>query len=249
MHGTLTAHTEARDLARMNLSAVTRQQCASCPVRSKSICAALCETDLAALSRISHPVRLQPKVTLVEEGDSADEVFSIVSGTVLLSKLLSDGRRQVIGFALPGDFIGLSVNDAHAFTAQSVDEVKACRVGRQALEEFMEHAPALARRLHQNACHDLAIAQDHMVLLGKKSASERVATFLLDHRSRWEKLGGASVRIDLPMTRQDMGDYLGVTVETVSRTLSGFAREGVLMLIPDGVRVLDLERLQAAAQG
>lgn len=249
MHGVIAAHPDARVAARMNLSAISHQQCGSCPVRTMSICAAVCESDLAALSRISHPIRLQPKVILVEEGDQAEEVFSIVSGTVLLSKLLPDGRRQVIGFGLPGDFIGLSINDAHAYTAQAVNEVKACRVGRRAFEEFMERVPALARRLHLSTCHDLAIAQDHMVLLGKKSATGRVATFLLDHRSRWEKLSAASVRIDLPMTRQDMGDYLGTTVETVSRTLSGFAKQGILVLIPDGVRILDLERLQAAARG
>jgi CRP/FNR family transcriptional regulator len=163
-------------------------------------------------------------------------------------KLLPDGRRQIVGFLLPGDFVGLSLNERYGFAADAIDRVTACRFDRDAFAAFVDRKPHLLRRLHEAATHELTVAQDHMVLLGRRTADEKVADFLLTMRRRLRRLGAGSVTIPLPMTRQDLADYLGLTLETVSRVISKLARDKIILVIPDGVRIMDplrLERLGA----
>jgi CRP/FNR family transcriptional regulator, anaerobic regulatory protein len=128
-----------------------------------------------------------------------------------------------------------------------VEPVAACRFARGAFSSLVDEKPHLLRRLHEAATHELSLAQDHMVLLGRRTADEKVAAFLLGMRERWRRLGGSLVTILLPMTRQDIADYLGLTLETVSRTISKFARSRMLLVVPDGVRLLDPARIEALA--
>ena len=179
--------------------------------------------------------------------DAADAVYNITQGTVRLYKLLPDGRRQIVGFLLPGDFLGLALSDQYPFSADAVEPVTACRFARGAFSALLDEKPHLLRRLHEAATHELSLAQDHMVLLGRRTAGEKVAAFLLGLRERWRRLGGSLVTIPLPMTRQDIADYLGLTLETVSRTISKFARSRMLIVVPDGVRLLDPARIEALA--
>src|SRR3954449_10401025 len=124
----------------------------------------------------------------------------------------------------------------YPFSADAVEPVTACRFARGAFSALLDEKPHLLRRLHEAATHELSLAQDHMVLLGRRTADEKVAAFLLGLRDRWRRLGGSLVTIPLPMTRQDIADYLGLTLETVSRTISKFARSRMLLVVPDGVR-------------
>ncbi len=143
-------------------------------------------------------------------------------------KLLPDGRRQITGFANGGSFLGLAVSDTYAFTAEAIDVVRYCRFPRARLRVLMRDFPGMEERLLKVASTELVAAQEQMLLLGRKSARERVASFLLA-RSRLGSAGQcASVYFVLPMARGDIADYLGITIETVVRTLKKLRDEGII---------------------
>src|SRR5690349_11840101 len=225
----------------------TETVCAGCKVRGVSICAVLDASELGSLEAIAEDARYGERETILLEGDPADAVYNITQGTVRLYKLLPDGRRQIVGFLLPGDFMGLALSDRHPFSADAVEPVAACRFARGAFSSLVDEKPHLLRRLHEAATHELSLAQDHMLLLGRRTADERVAAFLIGLRERWRRLGGSLVTLPLPMTRQDIADYLGLTLETVSRTISKLARSKLLLVVPGGVRLLDPGRMEALA--
>lgn len=228
-----------------------RDGCRGCKVRLLSVCAALDCDELGELEELAQPVAYPAKTTLFMQGEPADNLFNVTEGTVRLYKLLPDGRRQVIGFALPGDFLGLGIGTSthHKLSADAVDAVTMCRFARGPFEELLASKPHFLARLHDLTTHQLTIAQERMVLLGRQTAEERVITFLLQLRDRWTQIRGTTVHVPLPMGRQDIADFLGLTIETVSRTLTALARNGLIVIVPDGVRLLkpqELERLAAA---
>jgi len=149
------------------------------------------------------------------EGETADYIYRVVSGAVRTYKVLADGRRQVGGFYLPGDMFGLEPGEEHNFSAEAIAESKVLVIKRSAVMALAERDAEVARQLWNLTGRELSRVQDHILLL-IKSAHERVATFLLEMAER--ESGGNAV--DLPMSRQDIADYLGLTIETVSRTLS-----------------------------
>ena len=223
--------------------------CDDCKVRLFSVCGALEGPELDELYRISHPRNFSPKAMLFDQGALAGSVFNVTEGVVRLYKSLPDGRRQIVGFALPGDFLGLALMDRYGVAAEAVTDVKACRFTRTAFVAFLDGKPHLLRRLHEFAGHELSLAQEQMLLLGRRSADEKVAAFLLNLQKRYGRLSAVSVTVPLLMNRQDIADYLGLTIETVSRTLTKFAREKILVIVPDGIRLIDAERLDSLAGG
>ena len=223
--------------------------CEDCKVRLFSVCGALEASELDELDRISQPKTFAARTILFEQGALAGSVFNVTEGIVRLYKSLPDGRRQIVGFALPGDFLGLALMDRYSVAAEAVNEVRACRFVRSAFRDYVDRRPHLLRRLHEFAGHELSLAQDQMLLLGRRSAEEKVAAFLLNLQRRYGRIGMASVNVPLPMSRLDIADYLGLTIETVSRTLTKLARDKALVVVPDGVRLLSsgkLEQLVAA---
>lgn len=225
------------------------RNCLACGVRLISVCGALADHELHELEAMSHPVRFGPKESLFTQGEPAADVFNVTEGMVRLYKLLPDGRRQIVGFALAGDFLGLALMERYGVSAEAVTEVSACRFARGAFTAYVEAKPHLLRRLHEFAGHELSLAQDQMVLLGRRSAEERIAAFLLGVRDRRARLGQHSVTLPLPMSRQDIADYLGLTIETVSRTITKMAKNRLLVVVPDGVRLLDAGRLAVLTGG
>ncbi len=221
--------------------------CVDCKVRLISICAALDASELEHLNDLSHQVRFGAKATLFSQEEPADHVFSVTEGTVRLYKLLPDGRRQIVGFAMPGDFLGLALMDRFGVSAEAVDDVTVCRFPRKPFAAFLDEKPHLLRRLHEFAGHELSLAQEQMVLLGRRSADERVAAFLVGLRARLARIGYRSVTLPLPMSRQDMADFLGLTIETVSRTMTRLARERAILIVPDGVRITNAAHLEGLA--
>jgi CRP/FNR family transcriptional regulator, nitrogen fixation regulation protein len=149
------------------------------------------------------------------ENEPADYVYSVVSGSVRTYKILNDGRRQISGFYLPGDVFGLEFGDDHAFSAEAIADSKVVVVKRGALNALAERDPAIGRDLFAVTGRELRRVQDHLILL-VKTARERVVSFLLEMAER----AGAEKVVALPMPRQDIADYLGLTIETVSRTLT-----------------------------
>ena len=221
--------------------------CDDCKVRLFSVCGALEPSELDELDRLSHVRNFPAKTMLFDQGALADSVFNVTEGMVRLYKSLPDGRRQIVGFALPGDFLGLALMDRYGVAAEAVTQVRVCRFARPAFLAYVDGKPHLLRRLHEFAGHELSLAQDQMLLLGRKTAEEKVAAFLLNLQTRYARIGAPSVTIPLPMSRQDIADYLGLTIETVSRTLTGLAREKVIVIVPEAVRLLMIERLNQLA--
>jgi CRP/FNR family nitrogen fixation transcriptional regulator len=158
------------------------------------------------------------------EDEPAEYVYQVVSGAVSSYKLLSDGRRQIGAFHLPGDVFGLESGSTHRLAAEAIVETTVRLVKRSSLEKAASVDVQVARKLWTMTAGELKHAEDHMLLLGRKSAMERVATFLLEMDRRLAVAG----MMALPMCRRDIGDYLGLTLETVSRALSQLHTEGVL---------------------
>lgn len=222
--------------------------CLHCKTRFLSVCNALDADDLQAMAQIVDPRCVPARSTLFSQGEDAGFVFNITEGMARLYKLLPDGRRQIIGFALPGDFLGISLSDRFSFSADAVDDMRVCRMARARFSVLLDTMPHLLRRLHEMAANELMIAQDQLVVLGRRSAEERLAVFLLGLRRRFARIHHLSPTVPLPMVRQDIADYLGLTIETVSRTFSKMFRDKTLLNIPDGVRILELERLEALTE-
>jgi CRP/FNR family nitrogen fixation transcriptional regulator len=160
------------------------------------------------------------------ESEPVEYIYKVLSGAVRTYKLLSDGRRQIGAFHLPGEFLGLEAAADHQFSAEAINDCEILVVKRSALFAMAGRDAALARELWALTAADLARAQDHMLLLGRKSAAERVATFLLEMSRR----ASVSGTVELPMSRQDIADYLGLTIETVSRTISQFVSSAFIQL-------------------
>jgi CRP/FNR family nitrogen fixation transcriptional regulator len=158
------------------------------------------------------------------EDEPAEYVYQVIQGAVRTYKLLSDGRRQIGAFLLPGDAFGLELGINHRLAAEAVVDTTVRLVKRHSLEQAAGTDVNVARKLWTMTASDLRHAEDHMLLLGRKSAMERVANFLLEMDRRLAIAG----MMALPMCRRDIGDYLGLTLETVSRALSQLHSEGVL---------------------
>ena len=158
------------------------------------------------------------------EDEPAEYVYQVVSGSVRSYKLLSDGRRQIGAFYLPGDVFGLESGPTHRLTAEAVADTTVRLVKRRNLEQAAGITVQVAQSLWAMTAGELRHAEDHMLLLGRKNAMERVASFLLEMDRR---LAGTGM-VALPMCRRDIGDYLGLTLETVSRALSQLHGDGVL---------------------
>ena len=211
--------------------------CAACEIRKYTFCSVLRDDELDHLQAIVRQVRKIPRQILFQEGDDADNVYNILSGVLKLYKLLPDGRRQITGFVYAGDFLGIaSIGIAsisiHSYSAEAVSEVSLCRFPRAKLYRLFDRYPALQRRLLGIATDELTAAQDQMLLLGRKTAAEKLASFLLSLAHRMAPRGSKNDDADIagpvpvPMTRSDIADYLGLTVETVSRTLSRLKKAG-----------------------
>ncbi|GJD32227.1 Nitrogen fixation regulation protein FixK [Methylobacterium adhaesivum] len=159
------------------------------------------------------------------EGEQAEFVYKVVEGAVRTHKVLSDGRRQITGFHLPGDLFGFEQGEAHRHTAEALSETRVVIFMRRSVERAALRSAEVACQLWGMAASNLRYAQDHMLLLGRRSAVERVAAFLMDVD---ERLGRTGTFV-LPMTRRDIADYLGLTIETVSRTLTQLEEDGALL--------------------
>ena len=168
------------------------------------------------------------------QDEPADYVYQVTEGAVRTHKMLSDGRRQIGAFHLPGDIFGLENGDHHRFTAEAIVDTTVRLVNRQSLEREAKNDPALIRILLTMTTDNLQHVENHLLLLGRQTAQERVGAFLLEMNGRQK----SENVIALPMSRRDIADYLGVTIETVSRSLSKFQRKGCLRFLDQTQRLL-----------
>lgn len=223
--------------------------CEQCAVRHRAMCAAVEFERLGALEQIVSHRRYAPRQVIFEEGEPADYVYNVSSGNIRLYKLLADGRRQITGFLRAGDFLGLVRRNAYAYGAEAIDNVELCCMRAIDLQRLMASIPAVRDRLLDMSRDELTVAQEQMLLLGRKSAREKLLTFLLLlARQEENTTNRRSVALTLPMTRADIADYIGLTIETVSRTFTVLRREGLIKLpFADRVVIPDLSKIVEAA--
>jgi CRP/FNR family transcriptional regulator len=218
---------------------------AGCPGVAEGVPA---RDDLSALLGIGVTTTANPGQTIVIEDEPIEHYYRIVSGTVRLYQSIADGRRQVIDFLSDGDCFGLTGLTHHTYSVEAVSRVVMIRYARRTVEAAIEADPKLARRLLELACVELQRARQQLLLLGRKTADERMASFLL----RLAEAGGETpdAVVNLTMSRLDIADHLGLTIETVSRTLSRFRRDGLIALIHrQQILLRQVAHLEALAEG
>jgi CRP/FNR family transcriptional regulator len=224
------------------------EACKRCDARHQGLCDALHDDDLHFLSDAAHRSAIAKGEVFVTEGNPARNFFNINQGTAKLYMDLADGRRQITGFVGVGDFVGLAAGTRYAFSAEAIEPVQLCRFDRIELRAVSARFPVIERRLLEIASHELVIAQEQMLLLGRKTAIERVASFL-EGWYRRTLCADPGAPLDLPMLRGDLAEYLGLTIETVSRVLASLRRQGVVAVAADHrISILDHARLAAIGQ-
>jgi CRP/FNR family transcriptional regulator len=228
-------------------------KCSDCPIRHRAVCAHCDTEELLRLEKMKSYRTFPAGTEILWRGEPLEYVASVVSGVASLSKTLEDGRTQMVGLLLPSDFIGRPGRNRIEFDVTATTDVTLCCFARTPFEALVLDTPHVAQRLMELALDELDAARDWMLLLGRKTAREKIATFLdmLARRSQMTMTEGAGMAngaaLYLPMTRDQIANYLGLTLETVSRQFSAFKREGIID-VPDRRRVLviNLDRLQIA---
>jgi CRP/FNR family transcriptional regulator, nitrogen fixation regulation protein len=199
---------------------------------------------LIALERIGIRLRFSRNQEIYGQGESGGFWYKVISGTVRISKLRSDGRRHIAEFCFSGDGFGLESGAERSFSAEAVEDVTVMRYPRAATERTTEENPAVARLLRDMTLKSLAAAQGRLMILGRMTATERVASFILELSERNDDEN----HVELPMCRCDIGDYLGITIETVCRVMSDLKRRGVIEVSPHSITLLDPFALEAIGE-
>lgn len=229
-----------------------RTRCDTCQVRHEGICAALDEEARAQLLQISRRRVLASHNVIFRDGDEADHYFSITSGIVKLVKTLADGHQHIIGLIHQPGFMGQTLNRRHSYAAESATEVELCAYPRAAFDTLMKAHPQLERRIFEMTIRELDVCRDWTLLLGRKCSFERVAGFLLMMARRMPRTPDASansVHFELPFTRAEMADYLGLTLETVSRQFSRLKTKEIIALPSSrDITIPDIGLLSTVAQ-
>lgn len=232
----------------MRDSAQIELQCGACPIRHRAVCARCDADELAELEAIKYYRHYDAGQTIVWAGDDMGFVASVVSGVATLSQTLEDGRTQMVGLLLGSDFIGRPGRSQSVYDVNAVAPVTLCCFRRKPFEDLLYRTPHVAERLLTMTMDELDSTREWMLILGRKTAREKIASLLTILARREASIGLTRIErdlmIDLPLTREAMADYLGLTLETVSRQMSALKRDGVIVL--DGkrrIRVPDLRRL------
>lgn len=196
------------------------------------------EADLCEIGNLARLVSFPAKSTIVTESDPSIVIYTLSRGTACLYKMLADGRRQIVGFALPGDFLGSPFSDRCTCSVDAISEVAA----RQFLRgPFLASLHAQSKSLNlmlETALREIDAARDHMLLLGRGTAEEKFVEFIIGWRARVRSRGVPSNFVPLPMSRRDIADFLGLTIETVSRVVTKLERENVVRVIPEGLQLM-----------
>ena len=208
--------------------------CAECPIRHRAVCAR-CESDeLEQLEAIKYYRNYEAGQTIIWAGDKMDFVASVVHGVAALTQTMEDGRRQMVGLLLPSDFLGRPNRDRAAYDVTATTDLQLCCFRRVPFQDLLTTTPHVGQRLLEMTLDELDAAREWMLLLGRKTAREKIASFLSiiarrDATAQGSASGG-QLAFELPLTREAMADYLGLTLETVSRQMSSLKKDGVIRL-------------------
>jgi len=225
--------------------------CVSCEARHRGVCGALEPEQLVSLAKSSHKQQAQSGTELLGDAERIDTYANVLSGVVKLTKTLSDGRQQIVGLQFAPDFLGRPFKNESELNAEAATEVSLCSFPKASIERMMQASPELERRLYKQALKELDDAREWMVTLGRKTAAEKIASFLLmiaRHIDPSAAPDRNSASFDLPLTRADIADFLGLTIETVSRQLTRLRADKVITIENNRhILVPDLARLEARA--
>lgn len=215
-------------------SALPCIDCSACPVRFNAVCANCSPAEFEQLNEIKRYGRYGAGTMLVGAGEELPFVGSLVEGTVCLSKSLEDGRRQIVGLLLPSDFIGRPGRLLSEFDMFAATDVELCQFDNSSFSKILAASPVISERMLQMTMDELEAARVWMLLLGRSTSRERLASFialLVQHEARLRRgTVGISAEVSLPLTRTMIADYLGLTIETVSRQLSRLRHDGLIQI-------------------
>jgi CRP/FNR family transcriptional regulator, anaerobic regulatory protein len=231
----------------MSAPILAHRDCGTCPIRENAVCSRCTSDELSHLDDMKYYRSFVAGQPIAWAGDRMEFVASVVAGVASLSQSLEDGRRQVVGLLLPSDFLGRPDRDTVPYDVTALTDLTFCCFRRQPFQRMMSDTPHVASRLLEKTLDELDAAREWMTVLGRKTARERIASLLLMFARRQAFLSHKAkvTAFDLPLTREQIADYLGLTLETVSRQFSALKGEGLIALTGrHGVELMNATRLQ-----
>ena len=242
MHGTLSP--VLRDVL---------SRCGHCTIRHRAVCGGMDDVQVGKLAQIAQRRKIHAGQTIMSDEEPADFFANVISGAIKLTKTLADGRQQIVGLLFAPDFLGRAYGKNNPYTAEAATEVEICAFPTAAFERLAGEYPGLQQRLFRHTLDELDAARDWMLLLGRKTAEEKVASFLTMLARRGQIAGcehknpPGMTAFELPLTRADMADCLGLTIETVSRQLTRLKTANIIrfntnrqIMVPDLRRLAEL---------
>lgn len=234
----------------MTVDLLSRPKCSECPIRHRAVCSRCDADEIEQLEQIKSYKTFAAGDPILWRGDDLTYVASVVKGVATLSKTMEDGRIQMVGLLMPSDFIGRPDRQSIDFDVVAATELTLCCFQRVPFEKLLVSVPHVSQRLLEIAMDELDAARDWMLLLGRKTAREKIATFveMMVRRQHVDGLGLDHEPLVLPLTRDEISNYLGLTLETVSRQLNALKKEGVLQFVDRRrFEVIDMAALHAAS--
>lgn len=222
--------------------------CRSCDARHGGVCSTLSASQLVELNRYSSRREIQSGSEVIGQGEETSNYSNILRGVVKLSKMMSDGRQQIVGLQFAPDFLGRPFLGESTISAEAATTTEICTFPRQIIDRFATEVPDFERKLHNQSLKELDEARDWMLTLGRKTAHEKVASFLNLIATHINPEQQATQSFDLPLSRADIADFLGLTIETVSRQMTKLRKEGIIVIENNRhVTIPDIRRLRRAA--
>jgi len=222
------------------------RNCNNCPIRHRAVCATCDDDEIVTLDGMKYYRSFDAGQPIMWGGDPMAFVGSVVSGTATIERLMEDGRKQTMGLLLPSDFIGRPGRATATYDVSAVTDVTLCCFRRDSFEKMVAETPHISQRMLEMALDELDAAREWMLLLGRKTAREKIATFLMMIVRRTSEgdaaITNAAKQITLPLTREAMADYMGLTLETVSRQFSKLRKEGLIVM--DGKRDITIPNVR-----
>lgn len=233
-----------------NIASRAHDRCADCAIRHRAVCSDCEESELLMLDEIKTYRTYRAGEEIVGMGEELGMLGSVVEGVVRLSKLTADGRRQMVGLLFPSDFIGRPGRSRALFDTVAATDVRLCLFERRRFEKLLGDIPTMEQRLLEMTLDELDAAREWMLLLGRKTAREKIASFIAMAARRSAALMRRAPDdgdvVPMPLSREEIGDFLGLTIETVSRQIGALKKEGVIVLhdarrigVPDFEALLD----------
>lgn len=242
---------QKREAAVISINSI-KAACKDCTLRELCLPLGLPEPDLSALDKLIKRRRtLKKGEALYRFGDPLKSLYALKVGTVKTTGLMEDGRVQVTGFYMPGELLGIDAinTDQHPCSAEALEVSEVCEIPYQALESLAHQIPGLQHQLFRVMSREIVRDEQMLMMLGRMTAEERLAASLLNFSRRQTRLGLPASEIRLTMSRQDLGDYLGLALETVSRLFSRFQEDGLISVHGRQIAIVDGKRLQTIATG